>query len=73
MANKYANKVIVNNETIIDLTEDTISADKILSGYTAHDASGAAITGTVVTQKYYTGSSNPSSSLGTNGDLYLKV
>lgn len=73
MANRYANKVVVNNETIIDLTEDTISADKILSGYTAHDASGATITGTVVIQKYYTGSSNPSSSLGTNGDLYLKV
>lgn len=46
------NKVIVNKNgtptTLIDLTSDTVSANKILSGYTAHDASGAIITGTYV-------------------------
>jgi hypothetical protein len=28
------------------LTSDTITADKLLPGYTAHDATGASITGT---------------------------
>ena len=43
--NQYVNKVIYNGNTLIDLTADTVTADKILSSYTAHDASGAAITG----------------------------
>ena len=42
---EYVNKVVYNGTTLIDLTSDTITADKILSGYTAHDKSGAAITG----------------------------
>lgn len=42
---KY-NKVVYNGTTLIDLTADTVTADKILSSYTAHDSSGAAITGT---------------------------
>lgn len=40
------NKVIYNNNTLIDLTSDTVTADKLMQGYTAHDASGALITGT---------------------------
>lgn len=46
MAGELYNKIIVNGETKIDLTTDTIVADKLLSGYTAHDKSGAVITGT---------------------------
>lgn len=38
-------KVIFGGETLIDLTADTIQADKLLTGYTAHDASGAVING----------------------------
>ena len=45
MANQYVNKVIYGNRTLIDLTGDTVQADKVLSGYTAHDKSGAPITG----------------------------
>lgn len=45
MANQYVNKVIYGNRTLIDLTGDTVQADKILSGYTAHDKSGAPVTG----------------------------
>lgn len=45
MSNQYVNKVVVNGVTKIDLTSDTITADKLLSGYTAHGASGAPITG----------------------------
>lgn len=47
MANQYANKVVLSNgTTLIDLTADTVVADKLLNGYTAHDKSGALITGT---------------------------
>lgn len=43
------NQVIVNGETIIDLTADTIVADKMPFGTTAHDASGAKIKGAAAT------------------------
>lgn len=39
------NKVIYGGNTLIDLTPDTISAEKLLTGYTAHDSSGESITG----------------------------
>lgn len=40
-------KAIINGETIIDLTQDTVTADKMVSGVTAHDKSGKQITGTM--------------------------
>lgn len=40
------NKVIYGTQTLIDLTSDTVSADKMLTGITAHDKSGEVITGT---------------------------
>lgn len=40
------NKVIYGGETLIDLTSDTVIAEKMLEGYTAHDKSGALVTGT---------------------------
>ena len=40
------NKVIYGDTTLIDLTADTVTADKILTSYTAHDASGTTVTGT---------------------------
>ena len=46
MANTTVNKVVLGNETLIDLTPVTVTADKLASGYTALDASGALITGT---------------------------
>lgn len=44
--NQYVNKLVVDGVTKLDLSGDTITADKLASGYTAHDASGAPITGT---------------------------
>lgn len=42
------NKVqLADGTTLIDLTGDTVAADKLLSGITAHDKSGAQITGTI--------------------------
>lgn len=43
--NTYSNNVIIDNETVIDLTADTVDAAHLLAGYTAHDASGAPVTG----------------------------
>lgn len=40
------NKVIFGSEVLIDLTADTVSADKLEQGITAHDKSGEIITGT---------------------------
>lgn len=41
----YISKVVYGNETLIDLTSDTVAAGKLLAGYTAHGADGAPITG----------------------------
>lgn len=38
-------KVIYGGETLIDLTQDTITAEKLLAGYTAHGADGELING----------------------------
>lgn len=46
MADKKVNKVVYGGTILIDLTGDTVTADKVLTGYTAHDKSGATITGT---------------------------
>lgn len=46
MSVKQKNKVIYNGTVLIDLTADTVTAEKILTTYTAHDKSGNAITGT---------------------------
>lgn len=40
------NKIVYGNTVLIDLTADTVTEDKILASYTAHDASGNIITGT---------------------------
>lgn len=43
--NQYVNKVVFGSQTLIDLTADTVDASKLLKNYTAHDRSGAPITG----------------------------
>ena len=39
------NKVIYGNTTLLDLTADTVTAEHLEKGYTAHDANGNSITG----------------------------
>lgn len=43
---KNKNKVVYDGEVLIDLTADTVTPDKLAKGITAHDKSGATITGT---------------------------
>lgn len=39
-------KVVYGGDVLIDLTADTVKADKMLKGYTAHGADGELVTGT---------------------------
>ena len=47
MANQYVNKVIIGKEVKLDLTADSVTPDKLAKGITAHDKTGAPITGTI--------------------------
>lgn len=44
--NKYINKVVYGGKTLIDLSSDTVIAEKLARGLTAHDKTGAPIVGT---------------------------
>ncbi len=39
-------KIVYDGKTLIDLTGDTVEADKLLSGFTAHGADGEPVVGT---------------------------
>lgn len=74
MANQYKNKVALSDGTVlIDLTSDTVTADDLLDGVTAHNSAGEPITGNVSFVNYYTGSGEPPASLGQDGDIYLRT
>jgi len=46
MANAYNSKIVLaTGEVLIDLTGDTVTAEKMLKGTTAHDKSGKPVTG----------------------------
>lgn len=50
-SNPYVNKVsLADGRTLIDISGDTVAANKMLSGVTAHDKSGAQVTGTIATK-----------------------
>jgi len=40
------NKITVNGKTLMDISSDTVDAEHLMQGYTAHDASGNKIVGT---------------------------
>lgn len=58
--------------TGIDTSDATATAADIVSGQTAY-INGTKITGALVVQNYYTGTTTPESTTGEDGDLYFKV
>ena len=56
-----------------DASVTTAAAGDVVSGKQFLAASGTITSGSLVVQNYYTGSSAPSSSLGSDGDLYLQT
>jgi hypothetical protein len=56
------NKVNYGNTTLIDISSDTVTADKLANGYTAHDNTGAAITGTMESASLTNTTATPSNS-----------
>ena len=56
----------------ITTTDATATTSDIVNGATAY-VNGNKITGSLVINKYYTGTTDPSASTGNDGDIYLKV
>lgn len=67
------NKVVLHNNDLIDLTSDTVTSDKMVTGTTAHDKSGNPITGTLSVSNIHYGYTEPSSDLGNDGDVYIQL
>lgn len=61
MPNEYVNKVIYNDQTLLDLTEDSVSPSNVLAGETFHDRSGAPGTGILAIPNVYDGVDSTSS------------
>lgn len=66
-------KVVYYGTTLMDITDTTAVADKVLSGYNFYSANGIKTSGSLNIITYYTGTTDPSSSTGSDGDIYLKV
>ena len=74
-----ASQYLTGVQTIKAVTVSGLSADKVLSGTTVMVGDSndpdriASVAGSVVIQHIYSGSGDPPSSLGVDGDIYLKV
>ena len=67
-SNPYVNKVsLADGRTLIDISGDTVAANKMLSGTTAHDKSGAPVSGSIqskAAKTYNVSSSNQTIAAG---------
>ena len=66
-------KIVYGGNTLIDLTADTVTPDKLAAGAVAHNAAGERITGTLSIRHLYSGDAAPAASLGEAGDVYLQL
>lgn len=67
------NKVVYGSSTVIDISDTTATASDVKAGTSFYVANGTKVNGSLSIVTYYTGSSEPSSSQGSDGDIYLKV
>ena len=80
------NKVEINGQTVIDLTQDTVTPESLGKGITAHDKSGTKITGTlepsssggaketwVLNEKLNSGNITDTISFTSNNTRYSKI
>lgn len=74
------NKAVINGTTYLDLSSDTVTANSMLDGVTAHDKNGAAITGNIPTLDFPSPQSSAASgytSLGnqpvSTSDRYINI
>lgn len=63
------NKVEINGQTAIDLTQDTVTPGTLQKGYTAHDKSGTKITGILETSSSGGGSTSETWVLNSEANL----
>ena len=67
------NKVEFAGEVLIDLTNDTTTAETTLAGYTGHSADGEPFVGKMAAGANITsGADTPSNDVGSDGDYYIK-
>lgn len=76
--NKKVSKVEINGATLIDISNDTVAANILAEGYTAHDKTGNTITGTLTQQSGKTVTPGTSDMVAvesgkyTTGTVYIK-
>ena len=76
--NKNISKVEINGATLIDISNDTVAANILAEGYTAHDKTGNTITGTLTQQSGKTVTPGTSDVVAvesgkyTTGTVYIK-
>ena len=71
MANSTVNKVQLGSEVLIDISDTTAVATDVTAGKYFYAANGQKTSGSLSFSTIYTSSSNPSSSQGSNGDIWL--
>lgn len=68
------NKVTYAGQTLVDLTVDTLAnANQVASGVKCTLRDGTKATGTLSFVAVRTGSTTPASTLGNDGDIYIKL
>ena len=67
------NKVVFGDETLVDLTSDTVTPDTLVKGATAHDASGERITGTYEGEDVSAETADYTEKLSAQDELLLQI